>query len=173
MPACRPSSILRVTGASILAGSVLLLAAVVAAPTVTTIQLTDGESGDTLAVYPLEEGEAFEIRYVHSFEGTPIHETYVVDETEIVQVREAYEYHAAGLEHGRETYREENMTVSELDHELGTFSVRVAATTDQDLVVDGQERPLDSYAESGSTIQFSAERTNYVAYRLLRAAGIW
>ncbi|WP_255191387.1 DUF1850 domain-containing protein [Natronobeatus ordinarius] len=173
MSACKASRILRVAGASILVGAVFLLAVAAAAPTITTVQLTDRESGETLAVYPLEEGEEFEIRYVHSFEKTPIHETYVVDGSDIVQVREAYAYHAAGLEHSRETYREGNMTVSEFERELGTFSVRVASTTEQDLVIDGRERPLQSYAESGSTIQFSAERTNYAVYRLLSAAGRW
>lgn len=173
MPACSRSTLLRAIGGSIVFGAALLLGAVIASPTVPTVQLTDAETGETLAVYSLEEGDEFEIRYVHSFEGTPIHETYVVENGEIVQVREAYAYHAAGLEHSRETYREGNMTVSKLDNELGEFSVRVAATTEQTLVIDGEKRALDSYAEPGSTIQLSAAERNGATYQLLRASGRW
>ena len=173
MPACNRSTLLYAAGGSIVFGAALLLGAVIASPTVPTVQLTDAETDETLAVYSLEEGDEFEIRYVHSFEGTPIHETYTVDDGEIVQIREAYAYHAAGLEHSRETYRDGNMTVSELDHELGSFSVRVAGTTEQSLVIDGEKRALDSYAEPGSTIRISATERNGVTDRLLRAAGSW
>ena len=173
MPACSRSTLFRAVGGSIVFGAALLLGAVVASPTVSTVQLADAEADETLAVYSLEEGETFEIRYIHSFEGTPIHETYTVEDGEIVQVREAYAYHAAGLEHSRETYRDGNMTVSELDHELGSFSVRVAGTTEQSLVIDGEQRALDSYAEPGSTIRISATERNSVTDRLLRAVGDW
>lgn len=161
--------LVRVGGVSLLALCVIGTVVVATNPTVLVLQLEDTETGESLAAYEIEEGERFEIRYVHSFEKTPIHETYAVEGTEIVQIREAYKYHAAGLEFTRETYREGEWIVSEPDRELGSFSVRVARSTDQSLVVDGTERPLDSYAEPGSGIEISVERMSTAEYYTTKA----
>jgi hypothetical protein len=126
--------------------------------------LEDAHTGESLAAYEVEEGERFEIRYVHSFEKTPIHETYAVEEGEIVQVREAYKYHAAGLEFTRETYREGDWIVSEPDRELGSFMIRVAGSTEQVLVVDDTGRSLDTYAEPGTSVQISIEQMSAAEY---------
>lgn len=154
---------------SLLVVCVIGVVAVAASPTVLVLHLEDIETGESLAVYEVEAGDRFEIRYVHSFEKTPIHETYAVEGEGIVQVREAYKYHAAGLEFTRETYREGDWIVSEPDRELDSFTVRVARTTEQSLVVDGTERSLDSYAEPGSGVRVSVERMNAAEYRLTNA----
>lgn len=155
--------------ASLLALCVIGSAAVAANPTLLVLHLEDAHSGERLAVHAVEEGERFEIRYVHSFEKTPIHETYAVEDGGIVQVREAYKYHAAGLEFTRETYREGDWIVSEPDRELGAFTVRVAGSTEQSLVVNGNERPLEAYAEPGTAIRISVEHMGAAEYHATKA----
>lgn len=156
--------LIRAGGLSLFALCVVGVAVVATNPTVLVVQLEDTQTGERLAAYEVEEGTQFEIRYVHSFEKTPIHETYEVSNGEIRQVREAYKYHAAGLEYARETHREGEWIVSEPDRELDSFAIRVARSTDQSFVFDGAERSLDSYAEPGSGIQISVERISTVEY---------
>ncbi|MFC6905445.1 DUF1850 domain-containing protein [Halalkalicoccus tibetensis] len=129
-------------------------------PSLLVLQLEDAETGERLGSHAIGEGERFEVRYVHSFEGTEIRETYTAEDEGIVQVREAYEYHAAGLEFTRETYREDGWIVSDVERELGCFTVRVAGSTEQSLVVGGTERSLEAYAEPGTGIELSIERTS-------------
>lgn len=159
----------RAGGVSLLALCVVGVAVVVANPTVVVLQLEDTETGERLAAYEIAEGERFEIRYVHSFEKTPIHETYAVEGSEIVQTREAYKYHAAGLEFTRETHREGEWIVSEPGRELDSITIRVARTTEQSLVVDGTERSLASYADPGSGIEISVEEMNAIEYHATEA----
>jgi hypothetical protein len=163
----------RAAASAAFAGAFIVCSAAASAPTMTALALTDAATGETLAITPIEEGEEFEIRYVHSFEGTEIHETYVAEGEEIVQVREAYEYHAAGLDGTRETDREGDMSVAEFEQELGSFSVRVAGATEQELVVGGETRPLRSYADAGSTITVEVKRVSYAEYRVRDARTGW
>jgi hypothetical protein len=155
--------------ASLFALSVIGFAAVATNPALLVLQLEDAQTGERLAAYEVEAGERFEIRYVHSFKRTPIHETYAAEDEGIVQVREAYKYHAAGLEFTRETYREGDWIVSEPDRELGEFTVRVAGTTEQSLVVDGTKRTLGAYAEPGTGIRISVERMGAAEYHATKA----
>jgi hypothetical protein len=156
--------LVRAGGVSLFALCVVGVAVIATNPTVLVLQLADTETGERLAAYEVEDGETFEIQYVHSFEKTPIHETYEVSDGEIVQVREAYKYHAAGLEYTRETDREGEWIVSEPDREISEFTIRVARSTDQSLFVDGNERPLGSYAEPGAGVEISVERIGMVEY---------
>jgi hypothetical protein len=156
--------VVRAGGVSLLVLCVVGVAVVITNPTVLVLQLEDAETGERLAAYEVEEDTQFEIQYVHSFEKTPIHETYAVEDGEIVQVREAYKYHAAGLEYTRETHRDGEWIVGEPDREIGEFTIRVARSTDQSLVFDGVERSLDTYAEPGTGIEISVEQVSMAEY---------
>lgn len=135
--------------------------------TTTVLVVGHAHDGEPIDVYDVEDGDQFEIRYVHSFEGTPIHERYEVDGTSIVQVEERFKYHASGLEHDRDRYRDGDWMVAELEEEHESFVVRVARSTDQRLVIDGTERSLDSYADPGEPIELSVEERSRIEHELL------
>lgn len=136
-----------------------------AATDVTVLRLADPRSGETLGVERVEDGDKFAIHYVHSSDKTPIHEVYEVRGTDIVQVREEFEYHAIGLEYTEaDQTREGEFTVLHMDRRLDSFTVRVAKYTDQSLVIGETERPLSSYTERWGSIRFAVERVNYLQY---------
>ncbi len=127
------------------------------------------EHGEEIESYSVTDGDQFEIQYVHSFEKTPIHQQYEVNETYIVQVEERYKYYASGTDHTHETYQEGNWTVAPLEEAHESFTIRVADSTEQNLVIDGVEKPLDSYAEPGEPIRISVVERNRFGSTLARA----
>ena len=144
---------------------VLVVCIVLAAvPAGTVVHIEHGQSGETRAVYPIDDGEEFSIEYVHSSEKTQIREVYTVDETSIVQVREEYDYYAAGLEFERETRQVDGWTVADVDQEIGSFSVRTAATTEQRLLIADENRSLQTYTDPWETMTISAENVTYLEY---------
>ncbi|MFC4246982.1 DUF1850 domain-containing protein [Natribaculum luteum] len=138
----------------------------------TVVHVEHEQSGETLAVYSIDEDEEFSIYYVHSSEKTPIREVYVVDDTSIVQQREEYGYYAAGLEFGRETQRVDGWTVAEVDREVDEFAVRTAATTEQRLVIGDENRSLQTYTDPWETITISAEDVTYLEYVVYKIASL-
>ena len=144
--------------------TVITCTVLAAIPAGSVIHIEHRQSGDTRAVYPIDDGEEFAIEYIHSSEKTPIREVYTVDGTSIIQVREGYKYYAAGLEFTRETRQVDGWTVADVDQEVGTFSVRTAATTEQRLLIADENRSLQTYTEPWETIRISAKNVTYLEY---------
>ncbi|MDQ2052811.1 DUF1850 domain-containing protein [Natronolimnohabitans sp. A-GB9] len=143
----------------------LVVCAVLAAvPAGTIVHVEHGQSGEIRAVYPIDDGEEFAIEYVHSSEGTPIREVYTVDGTSIVQVREEYAYYAAGLEFERETRQVDGWTVADVDREVGSVTIRTAATTEQRLLIADENRSLETYTEPWEPVTLSVEHVTYLEY---------
>ncbi|WP_336344844.1 DUF1850 domain-containing protein [Halalkalicoccus ordinarius] len=142
-----------------------LAATPLAVADLTVLQLGDPRSDESLVVFRVEEGDRFAIHYVHSFDETPIREVYEIRDGGIVQIREEFEYHAIGLEYTEANQtREGEFTVLHMERRFDSFTVRVAKSTDQSLVVDGESRPLSSYTERWGSIRFSVERVSYLRY---------
>lgn len=143
----------------------LLLALAGATADVTVLELRDPQSGETLGVERVDDGDRFTIAYVHSFDETPIREVYEVRGTRIVQVREEFRFFAIGLEYTeRNQTREGNFTVLHMDRRVDPFTVRVAKYTNQTLVVDDRRRPLTRYADRWDSVRFSVRRVSYLDY---------
>jgi hypothetical protein len=151
-------------------GLILMIPLVLGAlPTSQALVIEHAEHDEQLESYAVEDGDQFEIQYVHSFEKTPIHQRYEVNGTAIVQVEERYKYFASGTDHTHETYQDGNWTVAPLEEEHESFTVRVAGSTEQNIVIDGTEKPLDSYAEPGEPITISVVEKNRFESALARA----
>lgn len=140
-----------------------------AVPTSQALVIEHAEHGEQIKSYSVSDGDQFEIQYVHSFEKTPIHQRYEVDGTSIVQVEERYKYYASGTDHTLETYQDGDWTVAPLEVKHESFMIRVARSTEQNIVIDGTKKPLDSYAEPGEPITISVVERNRFESALARA----
>lgn len=159
----------RITGAVAIALVLMISLVFGAFSTSQVLVIEHGEHGEQLESYSVTDGDQFEIQYVHSFEKTPIHQRYEVNETAIVQVEERYKYYASGTDHTHETYQDGNWTVAPLEEGHESFTIRVAGSTEQNLVIDGAEIPLDSYAEPGEPIKISVDERNRFESTVARA----
>ncbi|XVH31262.1 DUF1850 domain-containing protein [Haloferacaceae archaeon DSL9] len=153
---------------AVLVGAVLL-GSVLAQP-VSVMTITHAETDEPLAIHQIEDGERFELRYVHSFEKTPIYETFEIRDGSIYLIREAYGYHAAGLAYTYEVEQDGDMQVIRMNREIGTFTIRIAETTEQSFVIDGEERPLTTYADPRTPITVATHETTYLRYLWLRTS---
>ncbi|MWV65874.1 DUF1850 domain-containing protein [Halorubrum sp. JWXQ-INN 858] len=131
-------------------------------PAEDAVVLENPETGETYDRFTLEPDETFAVTYIHSFEKTPVTGVYTVRDGEIHQVREEYAYNAAGLGYTRSERREGNRTVVDVDERVGSFAVRISDSEDHYLTVDGDDRPLDSYADTWSTVRVTTERVSYL-----------
>ena len=119
--------------------------------------------GDALLVLPLEPGERFALRYLHSVDGTPVWEVHAADSAGTLYVEEErFELLGAGMGHWRghgTLARRDGRTVIEGIHApVGDFVLRVgSADVDHTILWRGRAFPL-SRDSAGSAVRVSVRR---------------
>ena len=105
------------------------------------------EKGDgrKLISIPIEHGELFIIRYIHSVDISPVYEVFYADEKKGIIIKETYfKMFGAGMGHwpGRGRIVEKNgwIFIKDMNIVLGEFYLRIgAASVDHTIVLRGAE----------------------------------
>jgi len=89
-------------------------------------------TGRVIVELPVEAGESFVIRYIHSVDHTPIFEQFRLDPQQgLVLEKTWFTMFGAGLGHwaghGRLTQNRDWITISDIDQPLGSFILRIGA----------------------------------------------
>lgn len=153
---------LALVGSLLVVALVATVAVAAATPAGTALVIEDAESGETLDRHELAPGEEFSVSYIHSFEKTPVRGVYTVRDGEIFQLREEYAYNAAGLEYTRSSTRVGNRTHAAVNEPVGSFVVRVAASTEHTYTVGGTERAFTDVADPWSSVRVTTEEESYL-----------
>ena len=142
--------------------------AVATVPAETAVVIEDPETGEQHDLFTLEPDESFSVTYIHSSEGTPVTGVYTVEDGRIHQLREEYDYNAAGLEYTRPERREGNRTIVDIDEPVDSFTLRVSDSEDHYLTVDGEDRPLADYDGTWATLRITTDDESYLDRYVLR-----
>lgn len=139
--------------------------------------LSDSEER-VLAAFPVRDGEAFAIRYIHSVALTPVEDYFLVSGKEIVLDKTVYQDFGAGLPHlpqKGQTMSTENghIILSGINRKFSSFDLRVGRVADHTLLLDVHEngdhgaRPaktrsvrLSGLCKPGETITFSVTESS-------------
>jgi hypothetical protein len=105
------------------------------------------EKGDgvVLISIPIEPGEFFTIRYIHSVDISPVYEVFYADEKRGIIIKETYfKMFGAGMGHwpGRGEIVEQNgwIFIKDMNITLGEFYLRIGApSVDHTILIRGQE----------------------------------
>ena len=105
------------------------------------------EKGDNkeLISIPIEPGEGFTIRYLHSVDISPVYEVFYADEKKGIIIKETYfKMFGAGMGHwpGRGRIVEQNgwIFIKDMNIAIGEFYLRTGApSVDHTILIKGQE----------------------------------
>jgi hypothetical protein len=136
-----------------------------------TVRPTSG--GEPLLRLPLEPGERFTLRYLHSVDGTPVWEVHSADSDGTLYVEEErFELLGAGMGHwqghGTLAYRDGRTVIEGIHAPVGDFLLRIgSAGVDHTILWRGRAFPL-SRDSAGTAVVVSVRRLGLLE-RLWRA----
>ncbi len=126
--------------------------------------LSDGDTGQEYARYPLKPGEAFSITFIHSVNQTPVTDCYDVGRDGAVYLRKTIYYDfGAGvpfdLNEGETlSYAEDGaMVISGIDRMIPDFYLFVGTVSDHTLSVGGKEISLRELCGRNTKVHIAYE----------------
>ncbi|WP_276261390.1 DUF1850 domain-containing protein [Haloglomus litoreum] len=142
--------------AVLVACSLVLAGAAVAAPVDRTLVVRDADSGAALLTVDVHEGSNVTLAYTHSVEKTPVRDIYTVTGTALDNTEMRFRSYGWGLP-AREAVRlEDGWFVFDPDRRYEAFNLQPAAVAGHRLYVDGE--PYDLVARSDDPVRISIER---------------
>lgn len=126
--------------------------------------LKNGDTGEVIQVFPVEDGEEFSITFVHSVNNSPVTDVYQIRNGRIYVVRTIYYSFGAGvqteLEEGQslEYGRDGSMIVSGFNRPMDHLSYIVGTVSDHTLQIDGKLISLRELCGRNTTVQFVSGR---------------
>jgi hypothetical protein len=123
--------------------SIFLPTSVTANPSLALI--IENNRGSNLISVPIEPGELFTIRYIHSVDISPVYEVFYADEKKGIIIKETYfKMFGAGMGHwaGRGRVIGENgwIFIKDMNTVIGEFYLRIGApTVDHTILIKEQE----------------------------------
>ncbi|MFW6147575.1 MAG: DUF1850 domain-containing protein [Thermodesulfobacteriota bacterium] len=126
--------------------SIFLPTSVTANPSLALI--IENSHGSRLISVPIEPGELFTIRYIHSVDISPVYEVFYADEKKGIVIKETrFKMFGAGMGHwegrGRVTGEEGWIFIKDMNIAIGEFYLRIGApAVDHTILIKEQEMHL-------------------------------
>jgi len=109
-------------------------------------------------------GDEFTISYIHSYNKTPVSDTFLIDKNcKIILKETEYKWDAAGLQdtcpiRGVWGYKNGNIWISEINLKLDKIPLRVGTIAKHELIYKDKTIPFLSFARGGELIIIKARR---------------
>lgn len=126
--------------------------------------LSNAESGQVYASYPVENGDTFAVEFVHSVNKSPVRDVYEIREGEIWNTQCIYYGLGAGveevLEEGETLSYGENgeMIISNIDKRMDRMVTAVGTISDHTLYLDEEAISLRDLCGRSSKVLFTCEQ---------------
>ena len=126
--------------------------------------LKNGDTGEVIRLFPIQEGDEFSITFVHSVNKSPVTDVYQITRDGIYVVRTIYYAFGAGvqseLEEGQSfEYGEDGaMIVSGFNRRLDPLSYIVGTVSDHTLQIGGEVISLREICGRNTTVHFARGR---------------
>ena len=117
-----------------------------------------------LRIYP---GDEFTISYIHSYNKTPVYETFLIDnDYDIILKETGYEWQGIGLQdtcpiEGVWGYKDGNICISEINKKLDNIPLRVGTIAEHSLTFKNKTIPFLSFAKGGELVNIKVKRHLY------------
>ena len=130
----------------------------------TSLVLSDANSGQVYATFPIKDGDTFAVEFIHSVNKSPVRDVYEVRDGEIWNIQCIYYGFGAGVEEilleGETLSYGDNgeMIVSNIDNCLGSMVIVVGTISDHTLFLGDEEISLRDLCGRSSKVLFSCEK---------------
>lgn len=125
--------------------------------------LSDQESGQVYATYPVENGDTFAVEFVHSVNKSPVRDVFEIRDGEIWNTQCIYYGFGAGVEEelgeGETLSYGENgeMIISDIEKKMDTMVIVVGTISDHTLYLGEEAISLRDLCGRSSKILFACE----------------
>ena len=123
-------------------------------------------TGKELLTAPMDEGDEFAIRYIHSVAKSPVEDWFSVEGDTIFLEKTVYQDFGAGLPHEADEgqvmgFGDGHISISGFHRPLPTFDLRVGRIANHTLLLEQEngarrEIPLDTLVRPGQAVTFAA-----------------
>lgn len=124
------------------------------------LRLERSKTREVLLDLPVTPGDPFSLRYIHSSDKTPVHDTFLIEkEGQLVLIEEAFLWYGAGLESqkhdGMEIVYDGQWTRVRLRRSFPELNIRVGRVANQILEFRNRSVPLNALVEPGENLHLS------------------
>ncbi len=126
--------------------------------------LKDGDTGETLAEYPMSEGDEFSVTFIHSVNNSPVTDVYEFRDARIFVVRTIYYSFGAGVQsevgegQALEYGDDGSMIVSGFERQMDNLSYIVGTVSDHTLYINDESFSLRKICGRNATVRFVCGR---------------
>ncbi|NLX63534.1 MAG: DUF1850 domain-containing protein [Clostridiaceae bacterium] len=130
--------------------------------------LKNGDTGETLAVFRIEEGIEFSVTFVHSVNKSPVTDVYEIRNGKIYVVKTIYYSFGAGMqteieeEQTLEYGEDGSMIISGFNRPMENLSYIVGTVSDHILEINGETISLRELCGRNITVRFSVGRRIFI-----------
>ena len=130
----------------------------------TSLVLSNADSGQVYATYPVENGDTFAVEFIHSVNKSPVRDVYEIREGEIWNTQCIYYGFGAGVEEelgeGETLSYGENgeMTISNIEKKIDNMVIVVGTISDHTLYLGDETISLRDLCGRSSKVLFSCQR---------------
>jgi hypothetical protein len=142
--------------AVLVACSLVLAGAAVAAPVDRSLVVRDADSGATLLTVDVRGGSNVTLAYTHSVEKTPVRDEYTVEGTTLNNTKMRFQSYGWGLPSRADVRLEDGWFVFDPDGQYESINIQPAAVAGHRLYVDGE--PYDLVGLSDDPVRIAIER---------------
>ena len=130
----------------------------------TSLVLSNADSGQVYATYPVENGDTFAVVFIHSVNKSPVRDVYEIREGEIWNTQCIYYGFGAGVEEelgeGETLSYGENgeMIISNIEKKIDNMVIVVGTISDHTLYLGDETISLRDLCGRSSKVLFSCQR---------------
>ena len=130
----------------------------------TSLVLSNADSGQVYATYPVENGDTFAVEFIHSVNKSPVRDVYEIREGEIWNTQCIYYGFSAGVEEelgeGETLSDGENgeMIISNIEKKIDNMVIVVGTISDHTLYLGDETISLRDLCGRSSKVLFSCQR---------------
>ena len=130
----------------------------------TSLVLSNADSGQVYATYPVENGDTFAVEFIHSVNKSPVRDVYEIREGEIWNTQCIYYGFGAGVEEelgeGETLSYGENgeMIISNIEKKIDNMVIVVGTISDHTLYLGDETISLRDLCGRSSKVLFSWQR---------------
>ncbi len=130
----------------------------------TSLVLSNADSGQVYATYPVENGDTFAVEFIHSVNKSPVCDVYEIREGEIWNTQCIYYGFGAGVEEelgeGETLSYGENgeMIISNIEKKIDNMVIVVGTISDHTLYLGDETISLRDLCGRSSKVLFSCQR---------------
>lgn len=130
----------------------------------TSLVLSNADSGQVYATYPVENGDTFAVEFIHSVNKSPVRDVYEIREGEIWNTQCIYYGFGAGVEEelgeGETLSYGENgeMIISNIEKKIDNMVIVVGTISDHTLYLGDETISLRDLCGRSSKVLFTCQR---------------